>query len=74
MPRDLKTMRRLLEELCPEQHHVVTEDLRDRAEYLRKSAQLVNEPAVKVPIKCEPLFRLKRLMAGCGRRVREHIP
>jgi hypothetical protein len=62
MPRDFKTMRRLLEELCPEQHHIVTENLPDRAEYLRKSAELINEPAVKVSVKCEPLFRLKRLM------------
>src|ERR1044072_8672266 len=74
MPRDLKTVWRLLEELGPEQHHVVPEDLGDGPDYLRKSAQLVNEAAVKVSIKCEPLFRLKRLMAGCGRWVREHIP
>jgi hypothetical protein len=36
MPRDLRTVRRLLEELCPEQHHVVTENLFDGADNLRK--------------------------------------
>jgi hypothetical protein len=74
MPRDLKTVRRLLEELCPEQHHVVTEDLGDGADYLRKSAQLINQTAVKVSVKTELLFRRKGLMAGCGRWKREHIP
>src|SRR5690349_20044828 len=71
IPGDLATLRRLLEELCPEQHHVVTEDLGDRADYLRQSAQLINQSAVKVPVKPELLCRRKRLMAGRGRWKRE---
>src|SRR5882672_6626120 len=59
MPRDLKTVRRLLKELCPEQHHVVTEDLCDGADYLRKSAQLINQTAVKVSVKHPLLFERK---------------
>ena len=51
MPRDLKTVRRLLEELGPEQHHVVTEDLGDGTDYLRKSAELINQTAIKVSVK-----------------------
>jgi len=74
MPRDLKTVRRLLEELRPEQHHVVTEDLGDGADYLGKSAKFKNQSAIKVPVKHAPLFRQKRLMAGRGRWQREHIP
>jgi hypothetical protein len=73
MPRDLKTVRRLLEELCPEQHHVVTEDLCDGADYLRKSAQLINQTAIKVSVK-HSLFGRKGLMARRGRWKREHIP
>ena len=67
MPRDLETVRRLLEELGLEQHHVVTKDLCDGADNLRKSAQLINQSAVKVSIKHEPLFRGKHLMAGGSR-------
>jgi hypothetical protein len=74
MPRDLKTVRRLLEELSPEQHHVVTEDLCDGADYLRKSAQLINQTAVKVSVKHPLLFGRKGLMARRGRWKREHIP
>jgi hypothetical protein len=74
MPRDLKTVRRLLEELRPEQHHVVTEDLCDGADYLRKSAQLINQTAIKVAVKHELRSRGKGLMAGRGRWKREHIP
>ncbi len=74
MPRDLKTVRRLLEELSPEQHHVVTQDLCDGADYLRKSAQLVNQAAVKVSVKHGLLFRRNGLMARHGRWTREHIP
>jgi hypothetical protein len=57
-------VRRFLEELCPEQHYVITEDLFDGADNLRQSAQIVNQSAVKMPIKREPLFRGKYLMAG----------
>jgi hypothetical protein len=67
MPRDLKTVRRLLEELCPEQHYVVTKDLCDRTDYLRKSAQLINQTAVKVSVKHPLLFQRKPLVAGRGR-------
>jgi len=74
MPRDLKTVRRLLEELCPEQHHVVTEDLGDGADYLRQSAQLINQSAIKVSVKHALLFRRNGLMAGSDRWKREHIP
>lgn len=74
MPGNLKTVRRLFEELCPEQHHIVTEDLGDGADYLRKSTQLINQSAVKVSIKREALFRGKRLMAGRSRWMREDIP
>src|SRR2546421_6518754 len=73
MPRDLKTVRRLLEELCPEQHHVVSEDLCDGADYLRKSAQLINQTAVKVSVKHPLLFERKTLMARRGRWKRERI-
>jgi hypothetical protein len=74
MPRDLQTVRRLFEELCPKLHHVVTEDLCDGQDYLRQSAQLINQTAVKVSVKPELLFRWKGLMAGRGRWQREHIP
>jgi hypothetical protein len=66
MPRDLGTVRRLLEELCPEQHHIVTEDLCDGVDNLRKSAKIINQSAVKVSVKREPLFRGQGLMAGRG--------
>jgi hypothetical protein len=74
MPRDLQTVWRLLEELCPEQHHVVAEDLGDGSDYLWQSAQLMNQTAVKVSVKHAPLFQRKGLMAGRPRWQRKHIP
>lgn len=73
MPGNFETVGRLLEELCPEQHHVASKDLGDRADYLRKRAQLVNQPAVKMPIERQPSFRRQGLMAGRRRWKQEHF-
>ena len=73
VPWDLQTVRRLLEELGPEQHHIVTEYLGKRADYLGQSAQLIHQSAIKVSKKSELLTRRQRLMAGRGRWQREHI-
>ena len=73
VPRDLQAVRRLLEELGPEQHHIVTEDLGERADYLGQSAQLIDQSAIKMSIKSELLTWRQRLMAGRGRWKREHI-
>src|SRR6185369_9855064 len=72
MPRNFEAMRRLLEKLCPEQHHVVTENLSDGMDYLRKGAELINQPPIKVAVKSELLFRRKRLIRR--RWKREHFP